>query len=102
MDRDIEGAKEDPSRGDGLYRGPSRGHTDEDHARLIGMPRAYGYGASMGAWVLDYVSHWGGDASFVRHSDVQYRFPAFEGDLTLLDGEVIDTREDRTLGAPVV
>jgi len=102
MDRDLEGALEDPELGDGLYHGPSRGHTDEEHAKLIGMPRGYGYGASMGAWVLDYVSAWGGDRSFVRHSAVQYRFPAFDGDLTLLDAEVTDTRHDRTLGTGVV
>ena len=60
MDRDLEGAQEDPELGDGLYHGPSRGHTDEEHARLIGMPRGYGYGASMGAWVLDYVAALGG------------------------------------------
>jgi acyl dehydratase len=102
MDRNLDTSKEDPSLGDGLYHGPSRGHTDQEHAKLIGMPRAYGYGASMGAWVLDYVSQWGGDASFIRHSNAQYRFPAFEGDLTLLDGEVIDKRIDALLGAPIV
>jgi len=101
MDRDLEGAREDPELGDGLYHGPSRGHTDEQHARLIGMPRGYGYGASMGAWVLDYVAAWAGDRGFVRHSAVQYRFPAFEGDLTLLDGEVTAVRRDATLGTGV-
>jgi hypothetical protein len=102
MDRDLEGAQEDPELGDGLYHGPSRGHTDEEHARLIGMPRGYGYGASMGAWVLDYISAWAGDRGFVRHSAVQYRFPAFDGDLTLLDAEVTDARYDKTLGAGLV
>jgi len=102
MDRDLEGAKEDPELGDGLYHGPSRGHTDEEHARLIGMPRGYGYGASMGAWVLDYVAAWAGDRGFVRHSAVQYRFPAFDGDLTLLDAEVSAKRHDPMLGAGVV
>ena len=29
--------------------------------RKVGMPRGYGYGASMGAWVLDYVAAWGGE-----------------------------------------
>ncbi|MGH9028442.1 MAG: FAS1-like dehydratase domain-containing protein [Acidimicrobiales bacterium] len=101
MDRDLEGAKEDPELGDGLYHGPSRGHTDEEHAKLIGMPRGYGYGASMGAWVLDYVSAWAGDGGFVRHSAVQYRFPAFDGDLTLLDAEVTGTRRDATLGSAI-
>ena len=102
MDRDLEGAKDDPELGDGLYHGPSRGHTDEEHAQLIGMPRGYGYGASMGAWVLDYVAAWAGDSGFIRHSNVQYRFPAFDGDLTLLDAEVTDTRHDPLLGAALV
>ncbi|HEY1635304.1 MAG TPA: MaoC family dehydratase N-terminal domain-containing protein [Acidimicrobiales bacterium] len=102
MDRQLEAAKADPALGDGLYSGPSRGHTDVDHARVIGMPRAYGYGASMGAWVLDYVAMWAGDRARTRHSAVQYRFPAFEGDVTYLDGEVTGTRHDPTLGAGVV
>jgi acyl dehydratase len=102
MDRQLEAAKADPSLGDGLYSGPSRGHTDVDHAKVIGMPRAYGYGASMGAWVLDYVGMWAGDRALTRHSAVQYRFPAFEGDVTYLDGEVTATRHDPTLGAGVV
>ena len=102
MDRHLEAAKADPALGDGLYSGPSRGHTDVDHARVIGMPRAYGYGASMGAWVLDYVAMWAGDRALTRHSAVQYRFPAFEGDVTYLDGEITGTRHDPTLGAGVV
>lgn len=102
MDRDLEGAKENPELGDGLYHGPSRGHTDEEHAQLIGMPRGYGYGASMGAWVLDYVGAWAGDRGFIRHSNVQYRFPAFDGDLTLLDAEVTGARYDPMLGATLV
>ncbi len=102
MDRKLEEAKADPALGDGLYSGPSRGHTDVEHAQVIGMPRAYGYGASMGAWVLDYVAMWAGDRALTRHSAVQYRFPAFEGDVTYLDGEVTGTRHDPTLGAGVV
>jgi acyl dehydratase len=102
MDRQLDASKDDPALGDGLYSGPSRGHTDVDHARVIGMPRAYGYGASMGAWVLDYIAMWAGDRGLVRHSAVQYRFPAFEGDVTYLDGEVTGTRHDPTLGAGVV
>jgi N-terminal half of MaoC dehydratase len=102
MDRNLEAAEENPALGDGLYRGPSRGHTDEEHAKVIGMPRAYGYGASMGAWVLDYVAAWAGDTGLIRHSAVQYRFPAFEGDVTYLDAEVTGKREDKTLGARLV
>lgn len=102
MARDLELAQLDPSLADGLYRGPSRGHVDEEHARLIGLPRAYGYGASMGAWCLDYVAAWAGHEGVVRHSNIQYRFPPFEGDLSVLDAEVTDKRYDETLGAGLV
>ena len=102
MARTLEMADLDPSLADGLYRGPSRGHVDLEHAQLIGMPRAYGYGAAMGAWVLDYVAAWAGPEGYLRHSRIQFRFPPFEGDLTLVDGTVTDKREDDTLGASIV
>ena len=41
--------------------GPSRGHVQAEYAQLIGMPRGYGYGASMGAWMLDYLANWAGE-----------------------------------------
>jgi hypothetical protein len=64
------------------------------------MPRGYGYGATMGAWILDYLTNWGGEHCFVLHSDMKYRFPALTGDLTYLDGEVTNlTYEDS--GHPV-
>ena len=102
MSRDLNAAEEDPSLADGLYHGPSRGHTDQEYAKVIGLPRGYGYGASMGAWVLDYAAHWAGDHGFVRHSKIQYRFPPFTDDASLLDAEVIDKREEATLGAHLV
>jgi hypothetical protein len=100
MSRDEEGAKIDPGHADGLYKGPSRGHTQPRYARHIGMPRGYGYGSTMGAWILDYLTNWGGEHSFVVHSDIKYRFPALTGDLTYLDGEVLglDYQDD---GHPV-
>ena len=39
MERNLEAGEEDPALADGLYRGPSRGHADKEHAQLIGMPR---------------------------------------------------------------
>lgn len=101
MSRDQEGAKVDPSQADGLYKGPSRGHVQPRYAQLIGMPRGYGYGASMGAWILDYLTNWAGEWGEVVHSDMQYRFPAFTGDLTCLDGEVVAVSWDDPSGLPV-
>jgi acyl dehydratase len=95
MSRDLEGAKRDPTLADGLYHGPSRGHVQQEYAQLIGMPRGYGYGASMGAWVLDYLANWVGEWGTILHSDMKYRSPALTGDLTWLDGEVTDLADGR-------
>ncbi|HUS60941.1 MAG TPA: hypothetical protein VMY34_02015, partial [Acidimicrobiales bacterium] len=52
-------------------------------------------GASMGAWIIDYVAAWAGEWGFVTHSTAQYRNPAFTGDATFLSGEVIGKRVER-------
>ncbi|HMD45766.1 MAG TPA: MaoC family dehydratase N-terminal domain-containing protein [Acidimicrobiales bacterium] len=87
-----------PSFGDGLYMGPSRGHTQQRYAQLIGMPRGYGYGASMGAWILDYLGNWAGEWGTIVHSNAQYRSPALTGDLTSLDGTVTGKQIDPVTG----
>jgi acyl dehydratase len=99
MTRDMEAARLDPSKDDGLYAGASSGHTNEGRARLIGMPRAYGYGASMGSYVLDYVSNWAGELAAIGEADVQYRFPVLVGDVTYLRGRVTAVRPDSAAGA---
>ncbi len=101
MSRDLEGAKVDPAYADGLYHGPSRGHVQDRYAQLIGMPRGYGYGASMGAWVLDYLGNWVGEWGRVLHSRMSYRSPALVGDLTRLNGTVTDIEEQRGSGLPI-
>jgi len=98
MSRDKESAKIDPSHADGLYKGPSRGHVQEQYAQLIGMPREYGYGASMGAWIIDYLANWAGEWGWIRHSNFQYRNPALTSDATFLNGEVVDLTEERGTG----
>jgi len=90
-----------PTFADGLYHGPSRGHVQQKYAQLIGIPRAYGYGASMGAWVLDYVNNWGGEWSDIMHSKISYTTPAMTGDLTKLNGEVVAIKEDVMSGQPM-
>ena len=99
---DEEGAKIDPRLRDGLYMGPSRGHVDTEKASKIGMPRAYGYGATMGAWVTDYVAFWAGNDGLVRYSNTAFRGPAYEGDITYLDAEVIEKQADSLWGEPIV
>ena len=83
-----------PSITDGAYYGPSRGHLFPEWARRIGMPRGYGYGASMGSWTVDYLAGWAGEHGMVVHNIANYRGPAFTGDITIQTGEVIDKSVD--------
>jgi acyl dehydratase len=99
---DEEGAEIDPRLRDGLYMGPSRGHVDAEKAGEIGMPRAYGYGATMGAWVTDYVAYWAGHDGFVRYSNASFRAPALEGDVTYMNAEVAEKRGETDWGIPLV
>ena len=91
---DGEWEKVNPEQTDGAYIGPSRGHLFPRWARYIGMPRGYGYGASMGAWILDYLAGWAGEWGLVVHSNCAYRGPAFTGDITLFNANVIDKKVD--------
>ncbi len=86
--------RENPELTDGAYIGPSRGHLFPRWARYIGMPRAYGYGASMGVWILDYLAGWAGEWGEIVHSNCTYRGPAFTGDITILTATVIDKSID--------
>jgi hypothetical protein len=87
-DRRME--RTNPELTDGAYYGPSRGHLQPRWAQHVGMPRGYGYGASMGAWIIDFVAGWAGEQGLVTHSSAQYRNPAFTGDATFFSGQVID------------
>jgi N-terminal half of MaoC dehydratase len=98
MSRDPRRAAIDPTKADGLYQGPSRGHVQPRYARLIGMPRGYGYGATMGAWILDYLTNWSGEWGEIVHSNAQYRSPAFTGDATFLNGTVTGKDIDPSTG----
>ena len=62
--------------------------------RFFDTARAYGYGASMGAWILDYLAGWAGEWGQIVHSRAQYRGPAFTGDVTVMTGEIIDKTVD--------
>jgi acyl dehydratase len=99
---DEEGAKIDPRKRDGLYVGPSRGHIDAEKAGEVGMARAYGYGATMAAWVNDYLSYWAGHNGFLRHFKARFTSPAFEGDVTYFDGEVVEKQAESVWGVSLV
>jgi acyl dehydratase len=83
-----------PELTDGAYYGPSRGHMFKRWAQFIGLPREYGYGASMGAWIIDYLAGWAGEHGMVVHSVANYRGPALLGDITLMTADVVDKKID--------
>jgi hypothetical protein len=93
MSYDHAASEIDPREHDGLYRGPSSGHVNDEKAEQVGMGGSYGYGASMNAWHLDTIAYWAGHDAFIRHSKTQFRSPAFEGNVTWIDCEVIEKIE---------
>lgn len=101
MTYDHQACKIDPRKRDGLFYGPSSGHINSEKAEKVGMGGAYGYGASMNAWFVDYIAYWAGHDGFVWHSKSQFRSPAFEGDVTYIDGEVIEKIDTSPFGVSV-
>jgi acyl dehydratase len=85
---DHSDAELDPAQLDIVYNGPARGHLDEHYARLVGMPRPYGFGASQSAWIIDYAANWAGEDGFVVWSSYTSRSPVLVGDATYLRGTV--------------
>lgn len=102
MTYDHQAAKIDPRKRDGLFNGPSSGHINSEKAEKVGMGGAYGYGASMNAWFLDYVAYWAGHEGYIWHSKTQFRSPAFEGDVTYMEGEIVEKSDESPYGSPVV
>jgi hypothetical protein len=91
---DGEWEKVNPEQTDGAYVGPSRGHLSNRWARFIGMPRAYCYGISIGAWMIDYFAGWAGEWGRVVHANSTYRSPALSGDITVSTGRILDKLVD--------
>lgn len=102
MTYDFDMRKIDPRHGDGLFHGPSSGHINSEKAENVGMGGAYGYGSSMNAWHMDTVAYWAGLDGYVWHSKTQFRSPAFEGDVTFVDAEVVDKQDTSAYGMPIV
>jgi len=102
MSRNEQLIKKNPEFGDGLFYGAARGHTQAKYANRIGMPRGYGYGASMGVWVVDYLTNWAGEWGFLRHCRTRYSFPALTGDVAYLTGTVTNKWINKRSGKPTV
>ncbi|MDR3417171.1 MAG: MaoC family dehydratase N-terminal domain-containing protein [Nevskia sp.] len=102
MTYDHEAGRIDPRKKDGLFYGPSSGHINADKGEKVGMGGTYGYGSSMNAWCLDTIAYWAGHEGYIWHSQTQFRSPAFEGDVTYIDGEVVEKTALSPYGFPAV
>lgn len=81
-------ARLDPAQMDIVYYGPARGHLDAEFAQRIGMPRPYGFGVSIGCWVLDYAANWAGPNADILAAKYRAQGPVFAGEATYLKGRV--------------
>jgi acyl dehydratase len=50
----------------------------------------------------DWLAYWAGHDGFVRYTKSTFRGPAFEGDVTFFDGEVVEKNLDTPWGVPLV
>jgi hypothetical protein len=98
LTREPGAARIDSDDGDFVYWGPGRVHAVPRDASMIGLPRRYGYGVCMGAWLLDYVTNWAGEWGEIVHSRVSFHSPAFVGDVAFIDGAVTEIVEPDPYG----
>ena len=99
---DEEDAKIDPRKRDGLYVGPiARAYRRRPGQRDRHGPRLW-------LWrddgrLVHRLSRATGPATtaMVRHSKADFRTPAFEGDVTYFDAEIVDKQAESHLGCAV-
>lgn len=73
---------------------PERVHWEEDFALAVGAPGAYDYGPERCSWLTHHVTNWMGDDGFLFKSKCQVRRHNPEGDIILINGEVMRKFED--------
>ncbi len=81
-----------PSTGVPMH--PAAGHFDVEIAREIGMPGAYDQGWQRMNWAGHLITNWAGDRGFVTRIGGRINKPNLVGDLTRMQGTVIDKRRE--------
>jgi acyl dehydratase len=72
-------------------------HWDSDLARAGGMPAAYDVGPQRFAWLTHLLTDWAGDDGFLQSLDVRFRKPNVVGDVTWIDGKVVNIDREKSL-----
>jgi acyl dehydratase len=76
-------------------------HYNDYAARLQGAQAAYDVGIQRTCWQLHSLTHWMGDAGFIKHAHAQYRSHVYLSDVVRLSGRV-DAKEIDANGDHVV
>jgi acyl dehydratase len=63
-------------------------HYNDYAARLQGAQAAYDVGVQRSCWQLQSLTHWMGDAGFIKHAHSQYRSHVYLSDVVRLSGRV--------------
>ncbi|WP_425050292.1 FAS1-like dehydratase domain-containing protein [Psychromarinibacter sp. S121] len=73
---------------------PERVHWEEDFALEVGAPGAYDYGPERCSWLTHQLTNWMGDDGFLRQAKCQVRRHNPEGDIVLINGQVVRKYEE--------
>jgi acyl dehydratase len=65
-------------------------HWDADLAWAGGMPAPYDVGPQRFSWITHLLTDWAGDHGFLLSQDFRFKAPNFLGDITWINGEVVE------------
>ena len=82
----------------GIPEGPVRGHWDSDFARKVGVRAAYDYGPERLSWLMTLCTYWCGDDGWLKKIRAEVRGFNLVGDLTTVQGRVVDTTDEGDTG----
>ncbi|EHJ62403.1 hypothetical protein NSU_0534 [Novosphingobium pentaromativorans US6-1] len=75
-----------------------RVHWDKDLAKKVGLPMMYDIGPMRQLYVSHYLTNYAGDDAWIHRIRFEFRRFNYMGDVTWLEGEITDVRDDAELG----
>ncbi|MBF9033337.1 hypothetical protein HKCCE2091_03720 [Rhodobacterales bacterium HKCCE2091] len=75
-----------------------RVHWDKELADKVGIPMMYDIGPVRQMHVSNYLTNYAGDDAFIHRVRFEFRNFNYVGDVTWIDGEITDARDDSKLG----
>jgi acyl dehydratase len=69
-------------------------HYNRQAASEMGVPLPYDVGFQRQCWQVQHLTHWCSDAGWVKQTSAEYRRFVYLGDAVVLQGTVVDRRQD--------